>query len=61
MEVALKICTRLFGENHLQTANHLDDLATSYCDSGQYKECLSCYERCFRIMRVIRQLKHKDF
>ncbi len=35
MEVALRICLRVFGENHLQTANHLDDLGTSYCDAGR--------------------------
>jgi hypothetical protein len=43
MELALRICTRVFGENHLQTANHLDDLGTSYCDAGRYNESLMCY------------------
>lgn len=40
MELALKICTRVFGENHLQTANHLDDLGTAYFDAGRTEESL---------------------
>jgi hypothetical protein len=60
MEVALKICIRVFGENHLQTANHLDDLGTSYCDAGNFSESLKCFDRCFSIFRRMRLSKHKD-
>lgn len=61
MEVALKMCLRLFGENHLQTANHLDDLGTSYCDAGRYMKSLECFNRCFSIIQRMRLTKHKDY